>query len=202
MPRRCPVRHDRHLHGVRRPAPSSTSTTGCGSCSRTSSRTSSISIDRRAGRASRATIFGRTPYAFPNLFLPLWQVEGLATYEESAITGEGRLHAGDFRAIVDEAAQASALEPHRSGQRRPDRLAGRPGHLRLRRRLPPVPRRSIRRRVAGGARQGDRRPRPVPGRAAFKQVYGESLGDLWRDYEAEPDGGCRSPSDRIRRSRG
>src|SRR3954447_17219604 len=35
-------------------------------------------------------IFGRTPYAFPNLFLPPWQVEGLATYEESSITGEGR----------------------------------------------------------------------------------------------------------------
>ena len=35
-----------------------------------------------------------------SLYLPTWQIEGLATYEESVITGEGRLHAGDFRAIV------------------------------------------------------------------------------------------------------
>ena len=49
-------------------------------------------------------MFGRLPLAFPNLFLPTWQIEGLATYEESAITGTGRLHAGDFRAIVAEAA--------------------------------------------------------------------------------------------------
>ena len=44
-------------------------------------------------------IFGRTPIAFPNLFLPIWQIEGIATYEESALTGGGRLHSGDFRAI-------------------------------------------------------------------------------------------------------
>src|SRR5262249_24387647 len=56
-------------------------------------------------------IFGRAPLAFPNTFLPSWQTEGLATYEESVITGEGRLHAGNFRAIVDEAARARTLEP-------------------------------------------------------------------------------------------
>src|SRR5690349_17085968 len=56
-------------------------------------------------------MFGRTPIAFPNLFLPTWQIEGLATYAESALTGEGRLHAGEFRALVDEAARARTLQP-------------------------------------------------------------------------------------------
>ena len=90
---------------------SRTSTTGCACCSRTSSRTSSISIAPKAGRASRAASSAARRYAFPNLFLPPWQIEGLATYEESAITGEGRLHAGDFLAIVGEAARQRRLEP-------------------------------------------------------------------------------------------
>ena len=49
-----------------------------------------VHLDRSEGwaRAVRA-IFGRVPLAFPNLFLPTWQIEGLAVYEESAITGEG-----------------------------------------------------------------------------------------------------------------
>src|SRR6185295_68114 len=71
-----------------------------------------VHLDRSIGWARvLRSIFGRTSIAFPNLFLPAWQIEGLATYEESAITGTGRLHAGDFRAIVDEAARARALEP-------------------------------------------------------------------------------------------
>ena len=71
-----------------------------------------VHLDRSEGwaRVLRG-IFGRMPVAFPNLFLPKWQIEGLATYEESALTGEGRLHAGDFREIVDQAARARRLEP-------------------------------------------------------------------------------------------
>ena len=65
-----------------------------------------VHLDRSIGWARLLRgIFGRTSIAFPNLFLPTWQIEGLATYEESVITGEGRLHAGDFRAIVGEAAR-------------------------------------------------------------------------------------------------
>ena len=66
-----------------------------------------LHLDRSRGwaRGVRA-VFGRTPIAFPNLFLPIWQIEGLATYEESVVTGEGRLHAGDFQAVLGEAARA------------------------------------------------------------------------------------------------
>jgi dipeptidyl aminopeptidase/acylaminoacyl peptidase len=56
-------------------------------------------------------IFGRVALAFPNTLTPTWMIEGLATFEESAITGHGRLHAADFRAVVDEAAREQRLEP-------------------------------------------------------------------------------------------
>src|SRR5205823_7334411 len=65
-----------------------------------------VHLDRSEGwaRVFRG-IFGRISLAFPNLFLPIWQIEGLATYEESILTGEGRLDTGEFRAIEREAAR-------------------------------------------------------------------------------------------------
>src|SRR5439155_20662365 len=65
---------------------------------------------RRWARVVR-NVFGRLPLAFPNLFLPTWQIEGLATFEESRITGEGRLDAADFRAVEREAAARRMMEP-------------------------------------------------------------------------------------------
>ncbi len=35
-------------------------------------------------------IFGRHPLLFPNIYNPTWMVEGLATYEETSATGQGR----------------------------------------------------------------------------------------------------------------
>ncbi|HJY34744.1 MAG TPA: hypothetical protein VJ260_07815, partial [Vicinamibacterales bacterium] len=55
-----------------------------------------LHLDRSAGWAVLArALFGRTVIGFPNLSLPLWQIEGFATLVESE-GGEGRLHAGDF----------------------------------------------------------------------------------------------------------
>jgi Tol biopolymer transport system component len=56
-------------------------------------------------------VFGRAPLLFPNVFLPGWSTEGLATYIETTDTGTGRVNAGDFRLIVDAAARAGAFEP-------------------------------------------------------------------------------------------
>lgn len=129
-------------------------------------------------------LFGRTPYAFPNLFLPGWQVEGLATYEESAITGAGRVHAGDFRAIVGEAAREHRLEPldrvnggltdwpaglavYAYGAGFHQYLADRFGADTL----------------AALAKATSRRV-PYFASRAFTRVYGESLGTLWRAYQA------------------
>ena len=48
-----------------------------------------VHLDRSIGWARLLRgIFGRTAIAFPNLFLPAWQIEGLATYEESALAAE------------------------------------------------------------------------------------------------------------------
>ncbi|MBZ5559578.1 MAG: BamA/TamA family outer membrane protein [Acidobacteriia bacterium] len=134
-------------------------------------------------RALRA-VFGRQPFVFPNLYLPVWQIEGLATYEESAITGEGRLHDGSFRAIVDEAARQhtparidrvggglvdwpGGLGAYAYGLGFHEYLADRFGAATL-------------------ATLADATARRVPytGSRVFKRIYGESLGDLWRDYEA------------------
>jgi hypothetical protein len=144
-----------------------------------------VHLDRSESwaRAVRA-LFGRSAVAFPNLFLPTWQIEGLAVYEESDLTGEGRLHAGDFRAIVGEAARARALEPL-------DRVNGGvtdwPNgagpyayglgfHEYLARRFG---RESLGRLADSTARQV-----PYFGSRAFRSVYGESLGQLWREFEA------------------
>jgi hypothetical protein len=143
-----------------------------------------VHLDRSEGWARVArNIFGRAPYAFPNLFLPPWQVEGLATYEESAITGQGRLDAGDFRAIVGEAARHNRLEPL-------DRVNGG---------LTDWPAGSgvyaygvgfhefLADRFGAGtfAALSEATARRVPYIAspAFKRVYGQSLGELWREYE-------------------
>jgi hypothetical protein len=143
-----------------------------------------IHLDRSEGwaRPVRA-IFGRSLIAFPNLFLPLWQIEGLATYEESIVTGEGRLHEGDFRAIVNEAARQHALEPL-------DRVNGGltdwPGgstiyaygvgfHQYLADRFGADRLATLADATAGSL--------PYFSSLAFRSVYGESLGALWRDYE-------------------
>src|SRR5258708_7441720 len=40
--------------------------------------------------------FGRVPVAFPNSFLPGSPIEGIATFEESRMSGEGRIPSGAF----------------------------------------------------------------------------------------------------------
>jgi Tol biopolymer transport system component len=143
-----------------------------------------VHLDRSEGWARIVhRLFGRTPIAFPNLYLPIWQIEGLATFEESLITGEGRLHAGDFGAVVGEAARHRALEPL-------DRVNGGltdwPGgnaayayglgfHQYLANRFG----------ADSLARLADATSRRVPFTASrvFRRVYGEPLGSLWRDYE-------------------
>jgi hypothetical protein len=62
------------------------------------------------------TVLGRHPLAFPNLFVPAWQVEGLATYAESA-AGRGRVHAADVRSVL-RAQNRAGRTPHL------DQLAG------------------------------------------------------------------------------
>ncbi len=128
-------------------------------------------------------VFGRVPVVFPNAFLPVWQIEGLATFEESRMTGEGRVPAGDFRAIVDVAAAhdrfapmdraAGGLDlwpagnaPYAYGAYFHQYLADRFGAEKINR--------------LADASAGRF---PYFGTGAFRGVFGESIGTLWKDFQ-------------------
>ncbi len=148
-------------------------------------------------------MFGRTPLAFPNLLLPVWQIEGLATFEESSLTSAGRLHAGDFRAIEREAARARALEPL-------DRVNGGltswPGGScgRTRTALDFTSTSPVSRAPKSSPQLSDATTRRVPFFTAgsFPKVFGKSLDALWRDYRdtliaSAPLATARMPVTRI-----
>jgi hypothetical protein len=139
-------------------------------------------------------VFGRVPAAFPNAFLPTWQVEGIATFEESRTTGQGRLRAGDFRAIVDVAAKQGRFEPidraqggltdwpgghaaYAYGGEFHQFLADRYGAERL-------------------SRLADQTAGRIPffGAGAFKKVFGRGAGDLWKDFRDAHEQAPRVPS--------
>ena len=54
-------------------------------------------------------VFGRSPFLFPNQYLPAWVTEGLAVYYESRLTGSGRVAGTHHRALAASAARAGTL---------------------------------------------------------------------------------------------
>lgn len=143
-----------------------------------------VHLDLSRGWSTLARgVFGRSPLAFPNLWLPQWQIEGLATWEESALTGQGRLYAGDFRAIERVAAASGGVE-------RLDRLNG--GLVRWPAGHGPYAYglgfhdylvRRFGAESLGQLAQATARRLPYFGSRAFRPVFGASLGTLWRDYD-------------------
>ena len=141
-------------------------------------------LDRSRGWARAAqALFGRTVLAFPNLSLPLWQIEGLATLVESE-DGAGRLHAGDFKEVVATGVRANRFEPldrvngglvdwpdsegwYAYGAFFHEFLVERYGRDRL---------------EALAGRTAGRLPYFTAG--AFRDVYGKPLGLLWREFKA------------------
>ena len=145
-----------------------------------------VHLDKARGWIGRLRdVFGHSPLLYPNLFLPLWQIEGIATYNESVLTGEGRVPAGDFRFIIDRAAAAGrfdAIDRANGGLVDwPDGAAqyayGAYFHQYLADRFGPE---SL-------ARLADETSGRVPyfGARAFRKVFGRSLGKLWDDFEAD-----------------
>ena len=142
-----------------------------------------LQLDRSRGFASVVrAVSGRSPIAFPNLYLPTWQIEGLATYQESVTTGRGRLNAGDFAVLVDQAARdrralpldrassdlddwPSGTTPYAYGGFFHKYLAGRFGDEKLA---------ELSQRTAGRFY--------FLSSPAFKSTFGRSLGDLWKDF--------------------
>lgn len=143
-----------------------------------------VHLDRSASWARVVRdVLGRSPIAFPNLFLPTWQIEGLAVFEESAMPGQGRLHAGDFRAIVGEAARDRRFEPldrvnggltdwpsgqaaYAYGSTFHQYLADRFGVEKL-----------------GALADATARRVPYTASPVFSKVFGKSLDTLWREYQ-------------------
>jgi hypothetical protein len=144
-------------------------------------------------------LFGRSPLLYPNLFLPLWQIEGLATYNESVLTGKGRVPAGDFRVIINRAAAERRFDPI---DRANGGLVAWPGgaaqyaygayfHQYLAERFGPQ----------AVARLADDTSGRLPyfGVRGFRKVFGRSLGDLWTDFEADTRRRARDePTARVR----
>jgi hypothetical protein len=64
-------------------------------------------LDRSAGwwRVGQR-VFGRSPFLFPNQYLPAWVTEGMAVYYESRLTGSGRVAGTHHRALAASAAPA------------------------------------------------------------------------------------------------
>jgi hypothetical protein len=130
-------------------------------------------------------VFGRLPVLYPNLFQPLWQIEGIATWQESTSTGAGRLHAGDFRQLMERGAAAGRFEPlDRASVWLVDWPSGNTPYLYggffhdyLARKYGAE---SLRRLTDDTARR-----LPYTGSLAYRKVFGRSLGSLWDDFEAE-----------------
>ncbi|MDQ3487155.1 MAG: hypothetical protein M3468_05390 [Acidobacteriota bacterium] len=130
-------------------------------------------------------VFGRLPMLYPNLFLPDWQIEGLATFEESAITRQGRVPAGDFRMLLDEAAAAGRFAPL---DRATSAVIDWPGgtssylygayfHRYLAERFGVETLTRLATATAGRL--------PFFGSGAFKTVYGRSVGELWGEFQSD-----------------
>ncbi len=148
-----------------------------------------LHLDRSRGWARLARgLLGRSAIAFPNLTLPLWQIEGLATLAESE-GGAGRLHAGDFREVVDTPARARRLEPlDRVNGGLVDWPSGQGWyaygarfHQYLLATYGPDKLRELSDRTAGRL--------PFLTSGAFRRVYGRSLGQLWKDFQAAATAG-------------
>lgn len=142
-------------------------------------------LDRSRGWARLTRrVFGRVPLAFPNLTLPGWHIEGIATSYESAVTGRGRMFANDFRAIEREPAREGHPLPI---SRANGGLIGWPGgtatyasglgfHQYLAQRYGGDSLVQLADRTAGRL--------PYLGAPAFRRVYGAALGELWHGYQA------------------
>ena len=145
-----------------------------------------LHLDRSRGFfGSLRRLFGRAPLLFPNIFLPGWETEGLATFHETADTGVGRLRSGEFRLIVDAAARAGTFDPidratgalvdwpgangaYAYGARFHEYLANRFGSETFGR--------------LADATAG--RVPYLPG-GAYKKVFGRSARELWREFAAD-----------------
>ena len=146
-------------------------------------------------------LLGRHPLSFPNLFVPAWQVEGLATFAEGT-SGLGRTHAPDVAAVMraqQESGRTPKLDqlagglvawpagwgPYFFGGEFHEFLATRQGEAAL-----------------GDLGRRTARRLPFFSGGAFKPVFGKNAAGLWQEFQAEPPqgiDGVRAPVARATR---
>lgn len=140
-------------------------------------------LDRSRGMmAGLRRVFGRAPFVMPNLFLPTWQVEGIAVWQESAVTGGGRVLDGTARRVVEAAARGGRFEPidRVSGGLVSWPAGGGPYvygglfHAYLADRFGDDALERLADRSAAWA--------PFLGGMAFRRTFGASVSSLWRDF--------------------
>ena len=138
-------------------------------------------------------VFGRMPLLYPNAFQPIWLIEGLATWQESAQTGAGRVPAADFRLLLERAAGDRRLEPiDRASSRIVDWPSGNTPYLYgayFHQYLADTYGENSVAQLAD-ATAGRL---PYFGAAAFRRIFGRSLGQLWRDFEASVEAAPTAP---------
>ncbi|MGH8638160.1 MAG: hypothetical protein ACREUZ_13590, partial [Burkholderiales bacterium] len=128
--------------------------------------------------------FGRLPVLFPNLYQPIWGIEGIATWQESAATRQGRVPAGDFRLLIKHAADEGRFDPiDRANGGNVDWPSGTTPYLYGAYFHDYLARQYGDRSIRELADETGRRV-PYFGSRAYKKVYGRSLGALWKDFEA------------------
>ena len=146
-------------------------------------------------------VFGRMPLLYPNAFQPIWLIEGIATWQESAQTGRGRVPAGDFRLFLERAAADRRLEPmDRASSRISDWPSGNTPYLYgayFHQYLADTygPESLTRLADATAARL------PYFGARAFRQVFGRSLGQLWKDFQSSVRAAPVAPAEAQRLTR-
>jgi hypothetical protein len=141
--------------------------------------------------------FGRLPVLFPNLYQPAWGIEGMATWQESAATRQGRVLAGDFRLLIREAASAGRFEPlDRAAGGNVDWPSGTTPYL-----YGAYFHQYLADRYGADSitRLADETSRRLPylGSLAYREVYGRSLGELWAGFEAATHDATRDAADAV-----
>jgi hypothetical protein len=143
-------------------------------------------------------VLGRNAATFPNLFVPLWQVEGFATWAESALTGFGRVHAADVAGVVAAASSSGRASIDRAGGGLVAWPSGNTPYFQggvfdetLAARHTP--------KALGALSQETARRIPFLGGPAYREVLDASAGELWREIFAAPGGPDVTPPAPVKR---
>ena len=130
---------------------------------------------------------GRNAATFPNLFVPQWQVEGFATWAESAVTGYGRVRAADVAGVVAASAASGRASIDRAGGGLVAWPSGNTPYFQGGAFDEAVARRYSSSALGDLAKETARRI-PFLGGPAYRKVLGIPAGDLWTEIFAAPSG--------------